>query len=947
MVANLGAMVAELKRLAPRLRDYEPGDESWQQAEKKALEARDQVEALLRSAEGVAQLRGSGALQDMKSLVPDVSVAAGGCRGEEGSRGTDLVLTAALHQVTREEIAELKVSDFVLGMIFEKPFAVFERVYRGFGAEYAKELSSEARKSSNLIKSSYVYGEIMFFPFADIIRWVAPSLPEFPIFYDLGSGTGKAVIAASLVHPFDQAIGIELLEPLVHCAEKRKVALEKLKTPLLKTDIDFVTGSLLTTKWEDGDVVFCHGTCFNDKEWAQISLAAEKLKQGAFFISTTHILRTGLFEVVKSVNFTMSWGTATVYIHRRRKIGRWAAQMLRGGHSTRTDLLQQQSLDRQKEEGQATPARDDNKDDIELRHHRAARVEAHVSPAMEGLYLVGLLRRVLEPAGAATAAQSALLHHSNGDCEATYTPLKMRVIEATSSSVRAIFSTFCASSATDACSSISCAASAAYASVFSWSMAAAVSQINPYLHQFNPYLLSVPYIRAHAPHGPRRPRHDGAGAGPAHAHDPVQDAQPRHRDGDQRLPEHGQGGQRVPRAAARRPRGRHQGVQDVHPGVQGPREVRLGRVPLPPRLLQEQPAQDGQALGREGDAQPAAPDRDAGIFCPAPILLRSHVLLMDFIGRDGWAAPRLKDAKISDSRYRECYLYCVKMMRTMYQKCRLVHGDLSEYNILYYKTKLYFIDVSQSVEHEHPSANDFLRKDCRNIADYFRKTGALNPMTTQELFDFVTDPRIADEDVDDHLEAIQRVIAERPVERTNEEQVDEAVFMSTFIPRSLGEVLHSEREQLAYQEGTMEKSLVTAISRLEVEQGSVPAPAMQGTRIMDLLNEDDDGDSDDDEEDEDEEDDGSSDDESDSEYDDDEDDEEDSPSGTVKLTDEQRATFRREKREEREKFKALEKQNKKARKQETKDEKKAKRATKIPKHVKKRHKKLAHQKKKK
>ncbi|KAE8888655.1 hypothetical protein PF005_g2838 [Phytophthora fragariae] len=339
MAVNLEAMVTELKRLAPRLRDYEPSDDSWQQAEKKALEARDQVEALLRSAEGVAQLRGSGALQDMKSLVPDV---------------------------TREEIAELKVSDFVLGMIFEKPFAVFERVYRGFGAEYAKELSSEARKSSNLIKSSYVYGEIMFFPFADIIRWVAPSLPEFPIFYDLGSGTGKAVIAASLVHPFDQAIGIELLEPLVHCAEKRKAALGKMKTPLLKTDIDFITGSLLTTKWEDGDVVFCHGTCFNDKEWTQISRAAEKLKQGAFFISTTHVLRTGLFEVVKSVNFAMSWGTATVYIHRRRKIGRWAAQMLRGGHSTRTDLLQQQqqqqqSSNQEKEEGQATPASDDMK----------------------------------------------------------------------------------------------------------------------------------------------------------------------------------------------------------------------------------------------------------------------------------------------------------------------------------------------------------------------------------------------------------------------------------------------------------------------------------------------------------------------------------------------------------------------------------------------------------
>ncbi|RLN52231.1 hypothetical protein BBJ28_00010614 [Nothophytophthora sp. Chile5] len=198
------------------------------QAEKKALEARERVETLLRSAEGVAQLRGSGALQDMKRLVPDVS-------------------------------------DFVLGMIFEQPFAAFERAYRGFGTE------------------------------------VGPT----------------AVLAASLVHPFDQAIGIELLEPLVNCAEKRKAALEKQKSPLLRTDIDFITGSLLTTKWEDGDVVFCHGTCFNDKEWKDISLAAEKLKQGAFFLSTSHVLRTGLFEVVKSLTFAMSWGTATLYIHVR------------------------------------------------------------------------------------------------------------------------------------------------------------------------------------------------------------------------------------------------------------------------------------------------------------------------------------------------------------------------------------------------------------------------------------------------------------------------------------------------------------------------------------------------------------------------------------------------------------------------------------------------------
>ena len=38
----------------------------------------------------------------------------------------------------------------------------------------------------------------------------------------------------------------------------------------------------------------------------------------------------------------------------------------------------------------------------------------------------------------------------------------------------------------------------------------------------------------------------------------------------------------------------------------------------------------------------------------------------------------------------------------MYNKCHLVHADFSEYNLLYQKGIVYVIDVSQSVEHDHP-----------------------------------------------------------------------------------------------------------------------------------------------------------------------------------------------------------------------------------------------------
>ena len=55
--------------------------------------------------------------------------------------------------------------------------------------------------------------------------------------------------------------------------------------------------------------------------------------------------------------------------------------------------------------------------------------------------------------------------------------------------------------------------------------------------------------------------------------------------------------------------------------------------------------------------------------------------------------------------------------------CRLVHADFSEYNLLYFKEEVYVIDVSQSVEHDHPMALEFLRRDCSNINEFFKKKG--------------------------------------------------------------------------------------------------------------------------------------------------------------------------------------------------------------------------------
>lgn len=103
----------------------------------------------------------------------------------------------------------------------------------------------------------------------------------------------------------------------------------------------------------------------------------------------------------------------------------------------------------------------------------------------------------------------------------------------------------------------------------------------------------------------------------------------------------------------------------------------------------------------------------AGIPCPKPRLLRSHVLVMDFIGKDGWPAPKLKDVPLTESKARELYRDLIISVRRMFHECHLVHADLSEYNLLYHEGRIVFIDVSQSVEHEHPNALVFLRSVSR------------------------------------------------------------------------------------------------------------------------------------------------------------------------------------------------------------------------------------------
>ncbi|MCL2641940.1 MAG: serine protein kinase RIO [Candidatus Bathyarchaeota archaeon] len=109
----------------------------------------------------------------------------------------------------------------------------------------------------------------------------------------------------------------------------------------------------------------------------------------------------------------------------------------------------------------------------------------------------------------------------------------------------------------------------------------------------------------------------------------------------------------------------------------------------------------------------------AKVNVPKPLVVKSNVLVMEFIGKDGKSAPSLKECLPENPV--QVYRLLVTNLRRLYQKARLVHGDLSEYNVLMWKGKPLIIDMSQSVSIEHPMAEFMLMRDLNNLNRFFNK----------------------------------------------------------------------------------------------------------------------------------------------------------------------------------------------------------------------------------
>lgn len=126
---------------------------------------------------------------------------------------------------------------------------------------------------------------------------------------------------------------------------------------------------------------------------------------------------------------------------------------------------------------------------------------------------------------------------------------------------------------------------------------------------------------------------------------------------------------------------------------------------------------------------------DCNIRVPKPIAVKNNVLIMEFIGREGVPAPLIKDVEMKNPA--RIYKMILNDIRKLYREAKLVHGDLSEYNVMYWRGLPYLIDFSQAVSLDHPLSHEFLKRDIRNINRFFKRL-EVDILEDDELYEWIT-----------------------------------------------------------------------------------------------------------------------------------------------------------------------------------------------------------------
>jgi RIO kinase 1 len=112
-----------------------------------------------------------------------------------------------------------------------------------------------------------------------------------------------------------------------------------------------------------------------------------------------------------------------------------------------------------------------------------------------------------------------------------------------------------------------------------------------------------------------------------------------------------------------------------------------------------------------------------GVSVPEPIARSEIAILMELIGDEGRAAPKLVHVDLTAQEARRALDSLLRDVEDLLD-LHLVHGDLSAYNVLWHDGRARMIDVPQAVDlHGRSDGFAYLARDVANLERYFARYG--------------------------------------------------------------------------------------------------------------------------------------------------------------------------------------------------------------------------------
>lgn len=174
-------------------------------------------------------------------------------------------------------------------------------------------VSHQERRRLNLKDPEYIYGEVEFDSYVKLLTITKPKPSD--VFYDLGSGAGKAVIITALVYPeLAKVVGLELLPALHQLSEEKLTQLQQLH-PNKASNVQFIQTDFLKHNLSDATLIFVNAAAFMPDFWQTVIHKLDQVKSGCRIIVSSKYLPADQYELLNTGTYLMGWGDAGVNVY--------------------------------------------------------------------------------------------------------------------------------------------------------------------------------------------------------------------------------------------------------------------------------------------------------------------------------------------------------------------------------------------------------------------------------------------------------------------------------------------------------------------------------------------------------------------------------------------------------------------------------------------------------